>query len=61
MLHGWGITGDDTAAQARLAQPWMTGHSVIAVGAPLLAKGAKKLALKPGQHFQGRLRVPEQE
>ncbi len=61
VLHGWDITGDDPAAQARLAQPWMTEHSVIAVGAPLLAKGAKKLGLKPGQHFDGRLRVPEQD
>jgi hypothetical protein len=52
--------GDDKAAQARLAEPWMTEHSVVAVGAPLLAKGAEKLALKPGEHFQGRLRVPDQ-
>jgi hypothetical protein len=36
VLHGWDITGDDAAAQARMAQPWMTAHSVIAVGKPLL-------------------------
>jgi uncharacterized protein (TIGR03083 family) len=57
VLHGWDITGDDAAAQARLAEPWMTEHSVIAVGAPLLAKGAKKLRLQAGEHFEGRLRV----
>ena len=43
VLHGWDITGDANAdaRQARLAEPWMTTHSVIAVGRPLLAKGAK--------------------
>jgi hypothetical protein len=38
VLHGWDITGDDAAAQARMAQPWMTTHSVLAVGKPLLAR-----------------------
>lgn len=55
VLHGWDITGDDAAAQARLAQPWMTQHSVIAVGKPLLAKGAKQL--EPGERIEARLRV----
>ncbi|OBA63867.1 hypothetical protein A5647_03955 [Mycobacterium sp. 1100029.7] len=55
VLHSWDITGDDESAQARLAQPWMTTHSVMAVGRPLLAKGAKHLA--PGERIQARLRV----
>ncbi len=41
VLHGWDITGDrgvPTAFQAALAEPWMTTHSVVAVGRPLLAK-----------------------
>ena len=55
VLHGWDITGDDPAAQTRLAEPWMTTHSVIAVGRPLLAKGAKQL--QPGEQIEARLRV----
>jgi hypothetical protein len=55
VLHGWDITGDDHAARARLAQPWMTTHSVTAVGRPLLAKGAQHLA--PGERIEARLRV----
>jgi uncharacterized protein (TIGR03083 family) len=55
VLHGWDITGDDAAAQARLSQPWMTEHSVVAVGKPLLAKGAKQL--EPGERIEARLRV----
>lgn len=43
VLHSWDITGDEPAAQARLAEPWMTTHSVLAVGKPLLAKGARQL------------------
>jgi uncharacterized protein (TIGR03083 family) len=54
VLHGWDITGDDRAAQARLAEPWMTTHSVVAVGRPLLAKGAQQL----GEKIEARLRVP---
>ncbi|OBA83758.1 hypothetical protein A9W99_07060 [Mycobacterium sp. 1164966.3] len=54
VLHGWDITGDDPAAQARLAEPWMTTHSVVAVGRPLLAKGAQQLR----QKIEARLRVP---
>jgi uncharacterized protein (TIGR03083 family) len=59
VLHSWDITGDcgiPAAARARLAEPWMTTHSVVAVGRPLLAKGAKKLA--PGERIEARLRVP---
>jgi hypothetical protein len=55
VLHGWDITGDDAAAQARLAEPWMTTHSVVAVGRPLLAKGAKGLG--PGERIEARLRA----
>jgi hypothetical protein len=55
VLHGWDITGDDAAAQARLAEPWMTTHSVVAVGRPLLAKGAKELG--PGEQIEARLRA----
>lgn len=57
VLHGWDITGDDAAARARMAQPWMTTHSVLAVGRPLLAKGAKQL--RPGERIEARLRVAD--
>ena len=55
VLHGWDITGDDAAARVRLSEPWMTTHSVFAVGRPLLAKGAKGLA--EGERIEARLRV----
>jgi hypothetical protein len=58
VLHGWDITGDSdipTAFQAALAEPWMTTHSVVAVGRPLLAKGAKQLSA--GERIAARLRV----
>ncbi len=55
VLHSWDITGDVPTAQARLAEPWMTTHSVIAVGKPLLAKGAKLLS--PGERIEARLRA----
>jgi hypothetical protein len=55
VLHGWDITGDDAAAQARLGEHWMTTHSVLAVGKPLLAKGVKQL--RPGERIEARLRV----
>ena len=57
VLHGWDITGDDAAAQTRLAQPWMTTHSVLAVGKPLLVKGVKQL--RPGERVEARLRVSD--
>ncbi|HWF29158.1 MAG TPA: maleylpyruvate isomerase N-terminal domain-containing protein [Mycobacterium sp.] len=59
VLHGWDITGDcdiNAAFQTALAEPWMTTHSVVAVGRPLLAKGARKLG--PGERIEARLRVP---
>jgi len=55
VLHGWDITGDDAAAQARMAQLWMTTHTVLAVGKPLLTKGVKQL--RPGERIEARLRV----
>jgi hypothetical protein len=55
VLHGWDVTGDDAPAQVRLAQPWMTTHSVLAVGRPLLVKGVKQL--RPGERIEARLRV----
>jgi uncharacterized protein (TIGR03083 family) len=55
VLHGWDITGDNAAAQARLAEPWMTTHSVVAVGRPLLANGAAQL--RPDERIEARLRV----
>src|SRR6201992_1849273 len=58
VLHGWDITGDcdiSAAFHTALAEPWMTTHSVTAVGRPLLAKGAKEL--KPGERIEARLRA----
>jgi hypothetical protein len=57
-LHGWDITGDYDTATKTLSEPWMTDHSVIAVGRPLLARGVVKLGLSPGERVEGRLRVP---
>jgi hypothetical protein len=50
VLHRWHITGDAATARAQLAQPWMTTHSVFAVGRPLPAKGAKQL--RPGERLR---------
>lgn len=58
VLHGWDITGDGAmgaAFQAALAEPWMTTHSVLAVGKPLLAKGVKQLTA--GERIEARLRA----
>ncbi|MUL45013.1 hypothetical protein FZI85_00960 [Mycobacterium sp. CBMA293] len=57
ILHSWDITGDDAPAQDRLAQPWMTEHSVHAVGVPLLRRGAELLALQDGDRIESRIRV----
>jgi uncharacterized protein (TIGR03083 family) len=60
VLHGWDITGDcdiPAALEVALAEPWMTTHSVVAVGRPLLAKGAKELG--PDERIEARLRVPD--
>jgi hypothetical protein len=58
VLHGWDVTGDDVAAQRRLDASWMTEHSVVAVGRPLLKRGVEKLRLGPGERLEARLRVP---
>jgi Mycothiol maleylpyruvate isomerase N-terminal domain len=57
VLHAWDITGDNPEATARLGQPWMTTHSVLAVGRPLLVKGARQL--RPGERIEARLRVAD--
>jgi len=57
VLHRWDIVGDDATARTQLAQPWMTTHSVVAVGKPLLAKGARRLA--SGERVDARLRVAD--
>lgn len=57
VLHSWDITGDSKISEAALAQPWMTTHSVVAVGKPLLVKGAGQL--QPGERVEARLRVPD--
>jgi len=57
VLHRWDLTGDDATARAALAEPWMTEHSVIAVGRPLLARGSSVLATGKVGRVEGRLRV----
>lgn len=56
-LHRWDITGDDATAQSALGEPWMTDHTVVAVGRPLLQRGSADLDLGAGGRVQGRLRV----
>ncbi len=58
ILHRWDVTGDDPTAQKALTEPWMTRHSVLQVGRPLLARGAAHLPLDDRRVFRGRLRVP---
>ncbi|MEV5937490.1 maleylpyruvate isomerase N-terminal domain-containing protein [Streptomyces sp. NPDC051994] len=58
ILHRWDLTGDDSTAVDSLTEPWMTRHSVISVGRPLLARGSARLDLGPGGRFEGRLRTP---
>jgi hypothetical protein len=58
VLHRWDITGDDDESTSALAEPWMTTHTVRAVGRPLLARGAGELDLGDGDRFSARLRVP---
>lgn len=57
VLHRWDLTGDDDTASAALGAPWMTAHSVVAVGRPLLARGAASLELSGAGEVTGRLRV----
>lgn len=60
VLHTWDITGDDPAARTRLSQPWMTRHTVEAVGRPLLQKGLRELGLAGDERVEARLRVADQ-
>jgi hypothetical protein len=60
-LHTWDLTGDDDRAHTRLAQPWMTEHSVVAVGRPLLRRGTADLQLAAGERVDARLRVPDED
>ena len=56
ILHRWDVVGDDEISTQYLGQPWLTEHSVLAVGAPLLRKGASSL----DEHDQLRARVRAQ-
>ena len=58
VLHRWDLVGDDPTATHSLTQPWMTTHSVRAVGKPLLARGSVGVDLGPDGRFEGRLRAP---
>jgi len=58
ILHSWDITGDDAPVRDRLAQPWMTDHSVYAVGVPLLRRGREILKLEGNESVEARIRVP---
>ncbi len=57
VLHRWDLTGDDSTANTALAEPWMTDHSVVAVGRPLLARGVASLGLGTEERIEARLRV----
>jgi hypothetical protein len=57
VLHRWDLTGDDSTASAALEERWLTEHSVMAVGRPLLARGAIGLDLGPDEQVECRLRV----
>jgi hypothetical protein len=57
ILHRWDLAGDDELANTQLSQPWMTTHTVEAVGRPLLGRGAAGLPRRP---FTARLRVSDQ-
>jgi hypothetical protein len=59
ILHRWDMVGDDGVSAQLLSQPWVTEHSVVAVGRPLLRKG---LALRgAGAEVAFRLRTPERD
>lgn len=57
ILHRWDLTGDDRTAVQALNEPWMTEHSVVSVGRPLLARGRTGLDLGPDGRVEGRLRT----
>ncbi|MFD8817403.1 STAS domain-containing protein, partial [Streptomyces sp. NPDC059627] len=58
ILHRWDLTGDDRTAVEALTEPWMTEHSVVSVGRPLLERGRTGLDLGPEGRVEGRLRTP---
>ncbi|MFJ9928514.1 MULTISPECIES: maleylpyruvate isomerase N-terminal domain-containing protein [Streptomyces] len=58
ILHRWDLTGDDGTAVRALTEPWMTEHSVVSVGRPLLARGRAALSLAPADRIEARLRTP---
>lgn len=55
VLHRWDLVGDDDVSTRALAEPWMTTHSVEAVGLPLLRRGQRAL---DGKDVTGRIRAP---
>lgn len=57
VLHRWDITGDDATSKNVLGEPWMTDHTVVAVGRPLLQRGSADLDLGATGTIQGRLRA----
>jgi hypothetical protein len=57
VLHRWDLTGDDATAIAALDQRWITEHSVVAVGRPLLARGIAGLEPGVSEPLEYRLRV----
>ncbi len=56
ILHRWDVAGDDDTSARLLGQPWVTEHSVVAVGKPLLRKGLSQLTA--GRVREARLRSP---
>jgi hypothetical protein len=54
VLHRWDITGDDEVSTRLLNEPWVTEHSVVAVGKPLLRRGLERL--DTGRRVSARLR-----
>ncbi|MFC9634908.1 hypothetical protein ACFTY8_38085 [Streptomyces mirabilis] len=56
--HRRDLTGDDRTAVRALNEPWMTEHSVVSVGRPLLARDVPGLNLKSGERVEVRLRTP---
>jgi hypothetical protein len=61
VLHCWDITGDDQSARSKLAERWLTEHSVEAVGRPLLKRGLGELGLRGDERVEARLRAVGQD
>lgn len=58
ILHRWDIAGDDAVSTDSLMQPWITTHTVVDVGSPLLAKGIAALRRDGDVQVVARLRCP---